>query len=54
MTVIKNIFYDQLETSIITIHRNDLISVLGDFNAKAGNNNNNIENINGRNGLGLP
>lgn len=48
----KNMFYDQLNTVISSLPRNDIVVILGDFNAKVGNNNDNIKEIMGKHGLG--
>lgn len=47
----KDRFYEQLQATIVGTHRNDIKLILGDFNAKVGNDNNNINQIMGKEGL---
>ena len=50
---VKNDFYDQLDSVFKDGHKEKNISMLiGDFNAKVGNNNENLEEVMGRHGLG--
>ncbi|XP_018405972.1 PREDICTED: craniofacial development protein 2-like [Cyphomyrmex costatus] len=48
----KDHFYNQLQSTIASAHKRDIKLVMGDFNGKIGNNNNNLDEIMGRHGLG--
>lgn len=49
---VKDTFYDQLDSAISKIPTGDIKVFIGDFNAKVGNNNNNLQSVMGRHGLG--
>jgi len=46
----KEAFYSLLDKTLLGIKRSDIIVMMGDFNAQAGNNNQDIEHIMGRHG----
>nr|XP_006819375.1 PREDICTED: craniofacial development protein 2-like [Saccoglossus kowalevskii] len=48
----KDQFYSVLQASLENIPRHDVLILMGDFNARVGNNNSNRERIMGRHGLG--
>ncbi|XP_018406354.1 PREDICTED: uncharacterized protein LOC108782558 [Cyphomyrmex costatus] len=48
----KDYFYNQLQSTIASAHKRDIKLIMGDFNGKIGNNNNNLDEIMGRHGLG--
>ncbi len=51
---IKDDFYNKLDSVVRRKHSNkDIIILIGDFNAKVGNNNNGYEQIMGMHGLEL-
>jgi len=47
----KEAFYSLLDKTLLGIKRNDIIVMMGDFNAQVGNNNQDIEHIMGRHGM---
>ena len=49
----KNSFYQELQDVLDSCNRNDILIVLGDFNAKVGDNNNGYERTMGIHGLGI-
>ena len=49
----KGMFYEQLQAETRTINRHDLTIVMGDLNAKIGNNNTNLDQVMGKHGLGI-
>ena len=49
----KEEFYNQLQDTVSSCNRNDMIVVKGDLNAKVGNNNTNREEIMGKFGIGI-
>ena len=49
----KNDFYKQLQDTVSRCNINDLIVVMGDLNAKVGNNNTNREEVMGKFGVGV-
>src|SRR5215469_10400832 len=48
----KEEFYQQLSETITTVNKRDVIIVMGDMNAKIGPNNEGIEHVMGRHGIG--
>ena len=48
----KNLFYEQLQAELEEIRRHDVIIVMGDMNAKVGDNNLGVESTMGRHGCG--
>ena len=48
----KEKFYDELQATMINIKRQDIILVIGDFNAQIGPDNMELEHIMGRHGMG--
>lgn len=48
----KNNFYELLETTMCSIPGGDIKILIGDFNAKVGNNNSNLKSVMGTHGLG--
>ena len=49
----KDEFYNQLQNTVSSCNRNDMIVVMGDLNAKVGNNNTNREDVMGKFGVGV-
>jgi len=49
----KDEFYDQLQDTASSCHRNDMIVVMGGLNSKVGNNNTNREELMGKFGIGV-
>ena len=49
----KDEFYNQLQDTVSSCNRNDMIVVMGDLNAKVGNNNTNREDVMGKFGVGV-
>ena len=49
----KDEFYNQLQNTVSSCNRNDMIEVMGDLNAKVGNNNTNREDVMGKFGVGV-
>jgi exonuclease III len=49
----KEQFYSPLDRTLINIHRSHIILVMGDFNAKVGNNNEDVEHLMGKHGLAI-
>jgi exonuclease III len=47
----KEQFYSLLDKTLTNIHRSHIILMMGDFNAKVGNNNEDAEHIMGKYGL---
>jgi exonuclease III len=47
----KEAFYSLLDKTLLGIKRSDIITMMGDFNAQVGNNNQDIEHIMGRHGM---
>ena len=48
----KDNFYEQLQTVVDSVHKHDLLLVMGDLNAKVGEDNEGYENIIGSHGAG--
>ena len=48
----KQLFYDLLQKTISEAPKNDMLIMMGDFNAKVGSDNDAIENVMGRHGVG--
>jgi len=48
----KEEFYEQLSEAITTVKKKDVIIVMGDMNAKTGPNNEGLEHVMGRHGIG--
>ena len=48
----KEKFYQQLHETITTVQKRDVILVMGDMNAKVGSNNEGLEHVMGRHGIG--
>jgi exonuclease III len=48
----KEEFYQQLSETITTVKKRDVIIVMGDMNAKIGSNNEGMEHVMGRHGIG--
>ena len=48
----KDNFYEQLQTVVESVHKHDILLVIGDFNAKVGEDNEGYENIIGSHGVG--
>jgi exonuclease III len=48
----KEEFYQQLRGTITTVKKRDVIIVMGDMNAKVGSNNEGLEHVTGRHGIG--
>ncbi|KAL9969650.1 hypothetical protein ACROYT_G021887 [Oculina patagonica] len=49
----KDEFYNQLQDTVSSCNRHDMIAVMGDMSAKVGNNNTNREEVMGRFGIGV-
>ncbi|KAI8122368.1 Craniofacial development protein 2 [Lucilia cuprina] len=49
---IKESFYDLLDSVLATVHKGDIVIMMGDFNAQVGSENVNVESTMGRHGLG--
>ena len=49
----KDEFYNQLQNTVSSCNKNDMIVVMGDLNAKVGNNNTNREDVMGKFGVGV-
>jgi len=49
---VKEAFYDLLSKTLSDITKSDLVVLMGDFNAKVGSNNVDIENVIGKHGVG--
>ena len=49
----KDEFFNQLQDTVSSCNRNDTIVVMGDLNAKVGNNNTNREEVMGKFGVGV-
>ena len=48
----KENFYEQLQTVVDSVHKDDILLVMGDLNAKVGEDNERYENIIGSHGVG--
>ena len=48
----KDNFYKQLQTVVDSVHKHDILLVMGDLNAKVGEDNEGYENIIGSHGVG--
>ena len=48
----KDIFYEQLQSEIVSAHDHDILNAIGDVNAKVGNENSGMERIMGKHGCG--
>ena len=48
----KDNFYEQLQTVVDSVHKHDILLVMGDFKAKVGEHNEGYENIIGSHGVG--
>ena len=48
----KDNFYEQLQTVVDSVHKHDILLVMGDLNAKVGEDNEGYENIIGSHGVG--
>jgi exonuclease III len=48
----KAAFYESLQATLENIPKHDVHLVIGDFNARVGSNNKNLESIMGRHGMG--
>ena len=48
----KDNFYEQLQTVVDSVHKHDILLVMGDLNAKVGEDNDGYENIIGSHGVG--
>ena len=48
----KDNFYEQLQTVVDSVHKNDILLVMVDLNAKVGEDNDGYENIIGSHGIG--
>lgn len=51
--LVKEVFYSQLDQTLSRIPKQDIVVLMGDFNAKVGNRNEDIEHIIGKQGLGV-
>ena len=49
---ITDTFYEQLQAEVRLVPRHDLLVVMGDLNAKVGNNNTNMDRVIGKYGCG--
>jgi len=49
---LKEAFYSQLDQTLAKIPKQDMVILMGDFNAKVGSSNDNAEHVMGRHGLG--
>ena len=49
----KDKFYNQLQDTVSSCNRNDMIVVVGDWNAKVGNNDTNRKELIGKFGIGI-
>ncbi|XP_072050327.1 craniofacial development protein 2-like [Amphiura filiformis] len=49
----KDNFYEQLQAIVDSIHKHDILIVMGDLNAKVGEDNEGCESIMGKHGLGV-
>ncbi|XP_072380618.1 uncharacterized protein [Diabrotica undecimpunctata] len=49
----KDIFYEQLEQTTQQVNQGDILIVMGDMNAKVGEDNINLETVMGKHGLGM-
>jgi len=49
----KSEFYNQLQDTVSSCCRHDMIVVMGDLNVKVGNNNTNREEVMGKFGIGV-
>jgi hypothetical protein len=49
---IKDAFYDNLNATMTNVDKNDLVILMGDFNAKVGSDNENLQHVMGRHGIG--
>ncbi|MGL5406217.1 MAG: endonuclease/exonuclease/phosphatase family protein [Propionibacteriaceae bacterium] len=49
---VKEKFYSELQATMLNINRQDIIIVMGDFNAQIGQDNTELEHIMGRHGMG--
>ena len=49
----KDEFYNQVQDTVSSCNRNDMIVVVGDWNAKVGNNNTNRKELIGKFGIGI-
>ena len=45
---VKELFYDQLASTINSSHRKDILILMGDLNAKVGADNRNVEHVMGK------
>ncbi|XP_071638432.1 craniofacial development protein 2-like [Temnothorax longispinosus] len=48
----KNVFYEQLTATIRDLRKSDIVVLMGDFNAKVGQNNSRLEHVMGAHALG--
>jgi hypothetical protein len=48
----KESFYSLLDKTLVSLHRSDIVLMMGDFNAKVGCNNEDVEHIMGKHGTG--
>lgn len=51
--LVKEAFYSQLDQTLARVPKQDIVILMGDFNAKVGNRNEDIEHIIGKQGLGV-
>ena len=49
----KDNFYDQLQLVLDSVHKHDMLIIMGDLNAKVGEDNEGCENIMGKYGIGV-
>ena len=49
---VKETFYSQLDQTLAKIPKQDMVVLMGDFNAKVGSSNDNAEHVMGKHGLG--
>ena len=45
---VKELFYDQLTSTINSSHKKDILILMGDLNAKVGADNRNVEHVMGK------
>jgi hypothetical protein len=48
----KESFYSVLDKTLVSLHRSDIVLMMGDFNAKVGCNNEDVEHVMGKHGTG--
>jgi hypothetical protein len=48
----KESFHSLLDKTLISLHRSDIVLTMGDFNAKVGCNNEDVEHVMGKHGTG--